>query len=59
MKEINEMTDREYLDFMWNPKNEYNCDGCPENRHHDGNGFDHRLPCEQQNCWVTRHCERR
>lgn len=53
------MTDKQYLDFMWNPANEYKCDSCPENRHHDGKGFDHRLPCEQQNCWVTCHIERR
>lgn len=52
------MTDKQYLDFMCNPANEYNCDHCPENRHHDGNGFDHRLPCEQQNCWVTCHVRR-
>ena len=35
--------------------NEFNCDECPENIGHDGNGFDHRYPCNQQNCWVTCH----
>ena len=27
------------------------CDDCPYNVGHDGNGFDHRKPCDQQNCW--------
>lgn len=48
----------EYLRFMYDPDNEYNCDACPENQGHDGNGFDNRYPCDQQNCWVTCHCHR-
>ena len=52
------MNKKEYMDFMFNKDNEFNCDSCPENRGHDGNGFDYRLPCGQQNCWVTCHCNR-
>lgn len=47
------MTDqekKEYLDFMWDPENEFNCSQCPENRR-ELRG----LPCGQQNCWVTCH----
>lgn len=33
---------------------EYNCENCPENR----GDFPHdKLPCGQQNCWVTCHCK--
>lgn len=46
---------KEYLEFMTNPDNEFNCEDCPENVGHDGNGFDYRYPCNQQNCWVTCH----
>ena len=42
-----------YMDFMCNPENAYRCDICPENKGHDGNGFDNRYPCDQQNCWVV------
>lgn len=49
---------KDYLEFMFNPENEFNCDSCPENRDHDGNGFDTRYPCDQQNCWVTCHCKK-
>lgn len=48
------MTEQEieyYISFMYNRSNEKNCEDCPENRHKkDG------LPCGQQNCWVTVHC---
>lgn len=30
---------------------EFACDSCRYNVGHDGNGFDYRLPCDQQNCW--------
>lgn len=37
----------EYIEFMYNYKNEYNCENCPENR----GDFPHdKLPCGQQNC---------
>lgn len=49
------MTAKEYADFMFNADNEFRCEHCPENRGHDGNGFDHRYPCDQQMCWVTAH----
>lgn len=45
---------KEYKKFMSNIENEYNCEECPEN-----NGFRGKLPCGQQNCWVTCHCCRR
>jgi hypothetical protein len=48
------MEDKKYQDFMWNPKNEYNCHECPENRRL-GLLFPERLPCGQQNCWVVCH----
>ena len=44
-----------YVDFMYNRKNEYNCSECPENRDFDSWGGN--LPCGQQNCWVTVHCD--
>lgn len=44
-------TKEEYMAFMYSPENEYNCDHCPHN-----DGFSGRLPCGQQNCWVTVHC---
>lgn len=57
IKEDKEMTEKEvneYLDFMYNPKNSYNCDKCPENSGFDG--WEGKLPCGQQNCWVDCHC---
>lgn len=42
-----------YKDFMCNPKNEYNCNECPER---GTNHNDYGLPCGQQICWVTCHC---
>ena len=43
-----------YIEFMYDYKNEYNCENCPENR----DDFPHdKLPCGQQNCWVTCHCK--
>ncbi len=47
---------KEYVEFMYNESNEYNCSECPENREYDG--FQHRLPCGQQHCWVTAHCRK-
>ena len=46
----------EYGKFMFNPENICKCECCPENVGHDGNGFDYRYPCDQQNCWVAVHC---
>lgn len=42
----------EYVSFMCDPDNEYNCNECPE-RGISSNG----LPCGQQNCWVSCHCQ--
>ena len=44
-----------YIKWMCDPENERNCSECPENV-----GFDDwqgELPCGQQNCWVSCHCE--
>lgn len=40
-----------YRDFMYNPDNVCNCSECPENIGNTSN-----LPCVQQNCWVSCHC---
>lgn len=40
-----------YKDFMYNPDNVRNCSECPENI-----GDTNNLPCGQQNCWVSCHC---
>lgn len=45
------MENKEYKDFMWNPKNKFNCKECPENR----NDCWSKYPCGQQNCWVVCH----
>ena len=46
--------EREYIKFMYNPKNSHNCDECPENINSDS--WQGKLPCGQQNCWVDCHC---
>lgn len=43
-----------YKTFMYDPNNEYNCTNCPENRGMESD-YQRRLPCSQQNCWVTAH----
>ena len=49
------MTDREqYIAFMYDEINEYNCTECPENRGMDD--WQGRYPCGQWHCWVTCHC---
>lgn len=52
------MTDEQrklYIHFMSNPDNEHNCHCCPENCGSDS--WQGKLPCGQQNCWVTCHCD--
>lgn len=44
-----------YMSFMYDRKNEYNCDACPEN--HGASDWGGNKPCGQQNCWVTVHCD--
>lgn len=44
----------EYVDFMFDKKNEFNCENCPENQGFDD--WEGKLPCGQQNCWVSCHC---
>lgn len=43
----------EYLEFMYDPDNEFNCSECPENI--GSSSWEGRYPCGQQNCWVTCH----
>lgn len=43
-----------YRNFMYNRQNEHNCEACPENKGMDDG--QNRLPCGQQHCWVTAHC---
>ena len=49
-------TQREYVRWMYNPENLYNCEECPENH-----GFspwpETRKPCGQFRCWVAIHCK--
>ena len=52
---MSEQEAREYLEFMYDEGNEYNCSQCPENRRE----LFARLPCGQQNCWVTCHIRHR
>ena len=48
------MTNDEYITWMCNPDNAYNCDACPERSIHCN---DCGLPCGQQNCWVILHTD--
>lgn len=47
------MNEEEYVDWINNPGNEFNCSECPENI--DYVSADNCYPCGQQNCWVTCH----
>lgn len=47
---------RLYKEFMYNPDNEYNCQGCPENLEETMGISVSGYSCGQQNCWVTCHC---
>lgn len=51
---ISEEDRKKYVKFMYDSKNEYNCDECPENKNFDD--WEGKHPCGQQNCWVTCHC---
>lgn len=51
---ISEEERKKYVEFMYNPENEFNCDECPENK--DFDDWEGKYPCGQQNCWVTCHC---
>lgn len=56
MTQQEEKAMQDYKNFMYNPKNEGHCEGCPEN-----GGFSswpgHRLPCGQFRYWVAVHCD--
>lgn len=45
----------EYVEFMYDSENICKCENCPENIGCDSWGGN--LPCGQQRCWVTCHCE--
>lgn len=49
------MTEKEYMEFMYNRDNAHKCDKCPE-KGPWGNGTNN--PCGQPQCWVTVHCNR-
>lgn len=49
------MNRQQYLDFMFNVDNVMNCENCPENRQCSSWGGN--LPCGQQNCWISVHCD--
>ena len=43
---ISEEERKKYVEFMYNPENEYK----------DFDDWEGKYPCGQQNCWVTCHC---
>lgn len=45
-----------YKDFMYDRRNTYCCDKCPENIDEKSPASKFRLKCGQYNCWVTCHC---
>ena len=49
------MNEIDYVEFMFDRSNEMQCDRCPENS--GCSNWQYRLPCGQQNCWVTVHCD--
>jgi hypothetical protein len=53
---MNQKEREAYIRFMYDESNIGNCSQCPENR--DDDGWQNRLPCGQQNCWVECHCHR-
>ena len=46
----------EYVRWMCNPDNLYNCEDCPEN-HGFSRWPETRKPCGQFHCWVAIHCK--
>lgn len=42
-------------EFDCNPANSHNCEECPRNN--GFSGWQNRLPCGQQNCWVDVTCQ--
>lgn len=40
---ISEEERKKYVEFMYNPENEYNCDECPENK--DFDDWEGKYPC--------------
>ena len=50
-------TTKDVRDFLYNPENIEQCDGCPMNQNAGEWPFN-RLPCGQFRCWVDLHCAR-
>ena len=51
------MSEKELRDYLYNPDNAHECDGCPMNQ--DASEWPgNRLPCGQFRCWVDVHCAR-
>ena len=44
-----------YKEFMYDRRNRYCCDKCPENIG-ESHTYEFKLKCGQYNCWVTCHC---
>lgn len=53
---MKEMTYEEKKQFMFDEKNIRKCDDCPYNIGAKNYSPDYRLPCGQQNCWVSVAC---
>lgn len=51
----NDITVEEYLKFMTNEDNLYNCKNCPENVNANERTNSYVQPCGQQCCWVAAH----
>ena len=51
LKNDSEAYRRAYCNFMYDINNKEKCKECPENI-----GLKDYLPCGQQHCWVSAHC---
>lgn len=47
-----------YIEWMYNPDNEFKCRECPENRGFDKGPNLNRYRCGQYRCWVSVHCRK-
>lgn len=48
---------KEYIEFMYNKDNCYQCSRCPANDGFDSGSSGNRKPCGQYQCWVIEHCK--
>jgi hypothetical protein len=53
MRRYKAMTEKDYIDFMYNRDNVHNCKNCPENKGFGKRDYDDRWPCLQYHCWVA------